>query len=229
MCARSRWAWWAMRRTRAPSPAPCCPPGFRRWSTPSRGVQRRTALLRTSAGLLELARGRNPHPERGGSRSPSGRVRGRRKAARSGAPLAVLLKGGHLAGEPVDVLATASGIEQFAAAADPADARGTGCRLASAMPRDSLAESRPRRGDRRSEARPRVPSGARFQLTRRDGCMLDWSPWEEAQCHAQVRPDPHPGARRLRAVRIHTASSPKSSRWRLPGARWRTSSSAAPT
>ena len=48
-------------------------------------------------------------------------------------PLAVLLKGGHLAGEPVDVLATASGIEQFAAARIPAEARGTGCRLASAI------------------------------------------------------------------------------------------------
>jgi hydroxymethylpyrimidine/phosphomethylpyrimidine kinase len=48
-------------------------------------------------------------------------------------PKAVLLKGGHLPGDPVDVLATAEGVEEFRAPRIKANARGTGCRLASAM------------------------------------------------------------------------------------------------
>jgi hydroxymethylpyrimidine/phosphomethylpyrimidine kinase len=45
----------------------------------------------------------------------------------------VLLKGGHLEGDPADVLATASGTEIFTAPRIAARARGTGCRLASAI------------------------------------------------------------------------------------------------
>jgi hydroxymethylpyrimidine/phosphomethylpyrimidine kinase len=45
----------------------------------------------------------------------------------------VLLKGGHLPGDPVDVLATAEGIEEFRAPRIKTTARGTGCRLASAI------------------------------------------------------------------------------------------------
>jgi hydroxymethylpyrimidine/phosphomethylpyrimidine kinase len=48
-------------------------------------------------------------------------------------PKAVLLKGGHLPGDPVDVLATSEGVEEFRAPRIKANARGTGCRLASAM------------------------------------------------------------------------------------------------
>jgi hydroxymethylpyrimidine/phosphomethylpyrimidine kinase len=48
-------------------------------------------------------------------------------------PKAVLLKGGHLEGAPVDILATSSGVERFTASRIPARARGTGCRLASAI------------------------------------------------------------------------------------------------
>jgi len=48
-------------------------------------------------------------------------------------PKAVLLKGGHLEGDPADVLATASGTEVFTAPRIAARARGTGCRLASAI------------------------------------------------------------------------------------------------
>ena len=49
-------------------------------------------------------------------------------------PKAVLLKGGHLPGDPVDVLATAEGtVEEFKAPRIKATARGTGCRLAAAM------------------------------------------------------------------------------------------------
>lgn len=49
-------------------------------------------------------------------------------------PKAVLLKGGHLPGDPVDVLATIEGaVEEFRAPRIKTNARGTGCRLASAM------------------------------------------------------------------------------------------------
>jgi hydroxymethylpyrimidine/phosphomethylpyrimidine kinase len=66
-------------------------------------------------------------------------------------PRAVLLKGGHLQGVPVDVLATAAGAERFSAPRIDARARGTGCRLASAIAaglarglplRDSVIEAR---------------------------------------------------------------------------------------
>lgn len=48
-------------------------------------------------------------------------------------PKAVLLKGGHLPGDPVDVLASAAGVEEFRAPRIKANARGTGCRLSSAL------------------------------------------------------------------------------------------------
>jgi hydroxymethylpyrimidine/phosphomethylpyrimidine kinase len=49
-------------------------------------------------------------------------------------PKAVLLKGGHLPGDPVDVFATAEGgFEEFRGSRIKGTARGTGCRLASAM------------------------------------------------------------------------------------------------
>lgn len=46
---------------------------------------------------------------------------------------AVLLKGGHLAGDPVDVLADAAGIERFSGSRIAAQMRGTGCTLAMAL------------------------------------------------------------------------------------------------
>jgi hydroxymethylpyrimidine/phosphomethylpyrimidine kinase len=46
---------------------------------------------------------------------------------------AVLLKGGHLDGNPVDALATADAIELFTAPRLPGDLRGTGCLLAMAL------------------------------------------------------------------------------------------------
>jgi hydroxymethylpyrimidine/phosphomethylpyrimidine kinase len=45
-------------------------------------------------------------------------------------PLAVLLKGGHLNGDPADALATASGVEVLAEPRIAAEMRGTGCTLA---------------------------------------------------------------------------------------------------
>jgi hydroxymethylpyrimidine/phosphomethylpyrimidine kinase len=48
-------------------------------------------------------------------------------------PSAVLLKGGHLPGTPVDVLATVGGTERFEAPRVRSTARGTGCRLASGI------------------------------------------------------------------------------------------------
>jgi hydroxymethylpyrimidine/phosphomethylpyrimidine kinase len=46
---------------------------------------------------------------------------------------AVLLKGGHLDGDPVDVLATADGVELFTEPRIGASMRGTGCTLAMAL------------------------------------------------------------------------------------------------
>jgi hydroxymethylpyrimidine/phosphomethylpyrimidine kinase len=46
---------------------------------------------------------------------------------------AVLLKGGHLPGDPVDLLAESGKAERFTAPRIPSQARGTGCRLASAL------------------------------------------------------------------------------------------------
>jgi len=48
-------------------------------------------------------------------------------------PDAVLLKGGHLPGDPVDVLVTAGSTEVFADARLPAAMRGTGCTLAAVL------------------------------------------------------------------------------------------------
>jgi len=45
-------------------------------------------------------------------------------------PLAVLLKGGHLEGEPADALATAAGVELLCEPRIAAEMRGTGCTLA---------------------------------------------------------------------------------------------------
>jgi hydroxymethylpyrimidine/phosphomethylpyrimidine kinase len=46
---------------------------------------------------------------------------------------AVLLKGGHLAGEPTDVLADGDGVEVFSEPRIAGDMRGTGCTLAMAL------------------------------------------------------------------------------------------------
>jgi hydroxymethylpyrimidine/phosphomethylpyrimidine kinase len=48
-------------------------------------------------------------------------------------PCAVLLKGGHAEGDPVDILATPQGTTRFQAPRIPQTRRGTGCRLASAL------------------------------------------------------------------------------------------------
>lgn len=52
-------------------------------------------------------------------------------AARGG--LAVLLKGGHLAGDPVDALASAEGLELFSEPRIAGEMHGTGCTLAMAL------------------------------------------------------------------------------------------------
>ena len=59
-------------------------------------------------------------------------------------PAAVLLKGGHLPGPPTDVLALPGNTESFAAGRIPVTARGTGCRLASAIAA-GLARGKPMR------------------------------------------------------------------------------------
>jgi hydroxymethylpyrimidine/phosphomethylpyrimidine kinase len=82
--------------------------------------------------LLELARGAILTPNLAEAEALLGAPADAGKLLERG-PRAVLLKGGHLAGAPVDVLATASGAEQFTAPRIPASARGTGCRLASAI------------------------------------------------------------------------------------------------
>jgi hydroxymethylpyrimidine kinase/phosphomethylpyrimidine kinase len=51
-------------------------------------------------------------------------------ALRSRGARAVLLKGGHLAGEPCDVLADPDGVETFSGQRIDAEMRGTGCTLA---------------------------------------------------------------------------------------------------
>jgi hydroxymethylpyrimidine/phosphomethylpyrimidine kinase len=48
-------------------------------------------------------------------------------------PRAVLLKGGHLAGEPADALATSAGVQTFSESRIGAEMRGTGCTLAMAL------------------------------------------------------------------------------------------------
>jgi hydroxymethylpyrimidine/phosphomethylpyrimidine kinase len=55
---------------------------------------------------------------------------------------AILLKGGHLRGNPVDVLQTAEGTEVFADARVPAEMRGTGCTLAAVIACE-LAQNQP--------------------------------------------------------------------------------------
>jgi hydroxymethylpyrimidine/phosphomethylpyrimidine kinase len=54
-------------------------------------------------------------------------------ALRNRGALAVLLKGGHLDGEPADALATASGVEIFSDARIAGRMHGTGCTLAMAL------------------------------------------------------------------------------------------------
>ncbi len=54
-------------------------------------------------------------------------------ALRSRGARAVLLKGGHLAGEPSDVLADRDGVETFSGQRINAEMRGTGCTLAMAL------------------------------------------------------------------------------------------------
>jgi hydroxymethylpyrimidine/phosphomethylpyrimidine kinase len=81
--------------------------------------------------LLELASGALLMPNIAEAQALCGGVADAGQLLREG-PQAVLLKGGHLDGTPVDVLATRAGTESFQAARIAARARGTGCRLASA-------------------------------------------------------------------------------------------------
>jgi hydroxymethylpyrimidine/phosphomethylpyrimidine kinase len=82
--------------------------------------------------LLELARGALLTPNLAEAEALLEGPADARKLLERG-PAAVLLKGGHLPGDPTDVLATAASTESFAAERIPATARGTGCRLASAI------------------------------------------------------------------------------------------------
>jgi len=82
--------------------------------------------------LLELARGAVLTPNIPEAEALLAGPADARKLLQLG-PQAVLLKGGHLQGPPVDVLATPSGIEELAAPRIPVSGRGTGCRLASGI------------------------------------------------------------------------------------------------
>jgi hydroxymethylpyrimidine/phosphomethylpyrimidine kinase len=82
--------------------------------------------------LLELAQGAILTPNIPEAEALLGAPADARKLLGKG-PAATLLKGGHRAGDPVDLLVTPAGAEQFAAARIAANARGTGCRLASAL------------------------------------------------------------------------------------------------
>jgi len=55
------------------------------------------------------------------------------RALQARGPHAVLLKGGHLAGDPVDVLASDESVELFSDPRLPHEMRGTGCMLAAAL------------------------------------------------------------------------------------------------
>ena len=82
--------------------------------------------------LLELARGAVLTPNIAEAEALlEGPADARMLLARG--PAAVLLKGGHLPGPPTDVLALPGNTESFAAGRIPVAARGTGCRLASAI------------------------------------------------------------------------------------------------
>jgi hydroxymethylpyrimidine/phosphomethylpyrimidine kinase len=82
--------------------------------------------------LLELASGAILTPNIPEAQTLCGGPADAARLLREG-PQAVLLKGGHLQGTPVDVLATREGTESFEAPRIAARARGTGCRLASAI------------------------------------------------------------------------------------------------
>ena len=82
--------------------------------------------------LLELARGALLTPNLAEAEALlEGPADARMLLARG--PAAVLLKGGHLPGPPTDVLALPGNTESFSAGRIPVKARGTGCRLASAI------------------------------------------------------------------------------------------------
>jgi hydroxymethylpyrimidine/phosphomethylpyrimidine kinase len=82
--------------------------------------------------LLELARGAVLTPNLAEAEALlEGPADARMLLARG--PAAVLLKGGHLPGPPTDVLFLPGNTESFAAGRIPVKARGTGCRLASAI------------------------------------------------------------------------------------------------
>ena len=82
--------------------------------------------------LLELARGAVLTPNLAEAEALlEGPADARTLLARG--PAAVLLKGGHLPGPPTDVLALPGNTESFSAGRIPVKARGTGCRLASAI------------------------------------------------------------------------------------------------
>lgn len=82
--------------------------------------------------LLELASGKILTPNIPEAQALCGGPADAVRLLREG-PEAVLLKGGHLQGAPVDILATRAGTESFEAPRIAARARGTGCRLASAV------------------------------------------------------------------------------------------------
>lgn len=64
--------------------------------------------------------------------TPDDMIAAGRHLLRSGADV-VLVKGGHLRGDPVDVLVTRDGVERFADTRLPGKMRGTGCTLAMAL------------------------------------------------------------------------------------------------
>ncbi len=82
--------------------------------------------------LLELARGAVLTPNLAEAEALlEGPADARTLLARG--PAAVLLKGGHLPGPPTDILALPGNTESFSAGRIRVKARGTGCRLASAI------------------------------------------------------------------------------------------------
>src|SRR5262249_23270971 len=106
--------------------------------------QARDAYLSLSAhagitpNLLEAAPPLEPPQQ---PSAPAGGEEGAKSLLTNGVR-AGLVKGGHLPGDPVDVLAMGGAAEQFAGSRIPGKVRGTGCRLASALAA-GLAMERP--------------------------------------------------------------------------------------
>ncbi len=132
MSAQSRSAWWETPRTHPPS-ASCFPKTSRWfWTRSCAPPAARPFSTGPLDALLQLARGAVLTPNIAEAELLLGGPADAGLLLAKG-PCAVLLKGGHGAADPVDVLATPQGTTRFQASRIPGSRRGTGCRLASAL------------------------------------------------------------------------------------------------